>query len=188
MWYPDEINYGGFALARARDGTNDIYMLARPDGAFGIKVARVAEATIADRSKYTYWDGSSWTATPPSATDKTANIFNYDVGGYGVGDGVSSFLLSESNNHSADFRLQDLFWSVYYNTWLAVFNDGLAPDDTFRMMYSTNGEIVGPWSTVSQDIYVSKACSGDCSTTYNYASHAYPDFDSTGKVRNATLP
>jgi hypothetical protein len=53
MWYPDEINYGGFALARARDG-------------------------------------NSWAATPPSATDKTANIFNYDVGGYGMGDGVSS--------------------------------------------------------------------------------------------------
>jgi hypothetical protein len=92
MWYPNEINWGDFALARARDGTDDIFMLASPGEAFGVKVARVPEASIADRSKYTYWDGSAWVASPPAADDTSANIFNYDVNGYGVGTGVSSSL------------------------------------------------------------------------------------------------
>jgi hypothetical protein len=89
MWYPTEINYGLYGLARARDGSNDIFLLAAPTGAFGVKIARVAEASIGDKSKYKYWNGSAWVATAPAATDKTANIFNYNNGGFGVGTGVS---------------------------------------------------------------------------------------------------
>jgi len=89
LFYPNEINYGLFSLARARDGSNDIFLFAAPAGAFGMKVARVAEASIGDRSKYTYWNGSNWIATPPAAANQPANIFNYNVGGYGPGTGVS---------------------------------------------------------------------------------------------------
>lgn len=92
MWYPNEINYGLFGLARSRDGSKDIFLLAAPAGAFGIKVARVAESAIGDKSKYKYWNGAAWTATAPSATDTTANILNYNVGGYGVGTGVTTSL------------------------------------------------------------------------------------------------
>jgi hypothetical protein len=61
----------------------------------------------------------------------------------------------------------------------------MAPDGTFRLMYSTNGDIVGPWSTTAQDIYFTQSCPKSnvaCSVGYNYASHAYPDIDPTGKV------
>jgi hypothetical protein len=81
-----------------------------------------------------------------------------------------------------------MFWSPYYNTWIAVFNDSFAPDNTFRLMYSTNGQIVGPWSTVAQSIYTSSGCTtSGCGTGYNYASHAYPDIDPTGKVRTISI-
>lgn len=92
MWYPNEINYGSFGLARARDGSGDIFLLAAPEGAFGLKVARVAEASITDKSKYKYWNGKAWAATPPAATDASANVLNYKAGGFGVGTGVRSLL------------------------------------------------------------------------------------------------
>lgn len=63
----------------------------------------------------------------------------------------------------------------------------MAPDGTFRLMYSTNGDIVGPWSTTAQDIYVTQSCpksNAACTVGYNYASHAYPDIDPTGQVRS----
>jgi hypothetical protein len=90
LWFPNEVNYGSFALARARDGSGDIFLLAAPSGAFGMKVARVSEASISDRSKYKYWNGSAWVATSPTATDSASNIFNYNMGGWGPGTGVSS--------------------------------------------------------------------------------------------------
>ncbi|KAK3056483.1 hypothetical protein LTS18_011682 [Coniosporium uncinatum] len=126
-----------------------------------MKVARVAEASIGDRSKYAYWNGTQWVAKPPAAANQVSNIFDYNVGGYGPGTG-------------------DIFWSAYFGTWLAVFFDGLSPNGTFRLMYSTNGKITGPWSTY-QNLYVTRGCSG-CGVSYNYASHAYPGVDRTGKT------
>ncbi|TVY82349.1 hypothetical protein LSUE1_G002407 [Lachnellula suecica] len=164
MWYANEINYGLYGLARARDDSDDIFMFGAPKGAFGIKVARVAEDSIRDRSKYIFWNGKEWATTSPAANDASANIFNYRSGDYGVGTG-------------------DVFWSNYYNTWLAVFNDEFTVDDTFKLMYSTNGAITGPWSTVAQNVTVTPGCSGsDCAVSYNYNSHAYPDIDTTGKT------
>jgi hypothetical protein len=45
--------------------------------------------------------------------------------------------------------------------------------------------MVGPWSTTSQDIFVTQGCpsnNGNCGVGYNYATHAYPDIDPSGKV------
>lgn len=89
LWFPNEINYGLFSLARARDGTGDIFLFAAPSGAFGIKVARVAEASIADRKKYKFWNGSAWVTTAPAPTDSASNILSYNAGGWGPGTGVS---------------------------------------------------------------------------------------------------
>jgi len=164
MWYPNEINYGSFGVARALDGTKDIYLFANPPGSFGVKVARVPEALLADKASYKYWNGKTWAKTAPSATDASANILNYNVGGFGPGTG-------------------DVFWSAYYHTWLAVFNDALAPTNTFRLMYSTNGNIVGPWSTTPQDIYQTEGCTGyGCTVSYNYATHTYHHIDHSGKT------
>lgn len=87
--------------------------------------------------------------------------------------------------------LQDIFWSEYFETWLAVFNDGFEPDGTFRLMYSTDGHIVGEWSTIPIDLYVTQPCpssNGNCGYGYNYATHAYPEIDPTGKVRLRPFP
>jgi hypothetical protein len=53
--------------------------------------------------------------------------------------------------------------------WVAVFFDAFV-DGTFRLMYSTTIDLVGPWST-EQDLYQTVAEPG----SYNYAGHAYPD-------------
>ncbi len=90
LWYAYQINYGSFGLARAQDGTDDIFMFAAPKGAFGVKVARVCESDIADKSKYKYWNGKTWATNPPAAWNSEANIFNYNQGGWGPGTGVSS--------------------------------------------------------------------------------------------------
>ena len=85
MWKPNETNYGIYGLARARDGSDDIYLFAAPTTAdSGLKVAKVAEASIADKSKYTYWDGSTWALTAPSANDTKSNVFS-NKGGIGTG-------------------------------------------------------------------------------------------------------
>ena len=87
MWQPNEINYGLYGLARARDGSDDIYLFVAPSAAdSGMKVAKVTEASIADKTKYTYWDGSKWAPTPPSASDTKSDIFSNQGG---IGTGVS---------------------------------------------------------------------------------------------------
>lgn len=89
MWMPGETNYGIYGLARARDGSGDVLLFAATGAAeTGLKVARVEEAALADRSKYTYWDGSAWAETAPSASDTKSNIFS-NAGG--IGTGVSWF-------------------------------------------------------------------------------------------------
>ena len=90
LWYKYQTNYGQFGLARARDGSNDIFLFAAPEDSFGLKVARVDESQIADKTKYTFWDGKKWAKNPPGAQDASANIFQYKQDGFGVGTGVSA--------------------------------------------------------------------------------------------------
>lgn len=54
------------------------------------------------------------------------------------------------------------------NVWMAVFFDTFV-DGTFRLMYSTTVNLVGPWSP-EMDLYQTSAESG----YYNYGGHAYP--------------
>lgn len=186
LWYKYQTNYGQFGLARARDGSNDIFLFAAPDQSFGLKVARVDEADIADKTKYTFWDGKTWAKNPPGALDTSANIFQYNQDGFGPGTGVSNSHIIGRKGNRANMR-QDIFWSEHLNTWIAVFNDELVGNSIFRLMYSTTGWIVGPWSTQPIDAYKSFSCAdnqGDdhCSVSYNYGTHAYPDIDPSGKV------
>ncbi|TVY36703.1 hypothetical protein LOCC1_G008731 [Lachnellula occidentalis] len=160
FWKTDQINFGIYGLANTRDGSGDIYMFAVTSSKGGMKVAKVAEASIADTTKYTYWDGSTWATTAPSASDTTSEIFSNGDSGISTGD---------------------VFWSAYYGCWLAVFNDSMQPDNTFRVMYSTTEELTGAWSTTSTTLFTTGGCKG-CATPYNYATHAYPDVDSTGKT------
>ncbi|KAL2075854.1 hypothetical protein VTL71DRAFT_797 [Oculimacula yallundae] len=168
LWYKYETNYGEFGLARARDGSNDIFLFAVPEKSFGLKVARVSETEIADKTKYTFWDGKTWAKNPPGALDFSANIFQYNEGGFGPGTG-------------------DIFWNEHLKTWVSVFNDEMVANSIFRLMYSTTGNIIGPWSTKPIDAYKAFSCGDNkidvlCSVKYNYGTHAYPDIDPTGKT------
>lgn len=53
-------------------------------------------------------------------------------------------------------------------------------------MYSTSGHVTGPWSDKPITAYIAWSCdhakSTKCAVEYNYATHAYPDIDPTGKV------
>ncbi len=83
-----------------------------------------------------------------------------------------------------------MFWNAHLGTWIAVFNDQLTANSIFRLMYSTTGDITGPWSAEPIDLYKAPSCDdhdnyggkSHCSVTYNYATHAYPNIDPTGKV------
>ncbi|CZS99016.1 hypothetical protein WAI453_008420 [Rhynchosporium graminicola] len=168
LWYKYEMNYGDFGLARARDGSNDIFLFAAPEKSFGMKVARVCETEIADKTKYLFWNGKTWSKNPPGALDSTANIFQYNEGGFGPGTG-------------------DIFWNKHLNTWISVFNDEMSAYSMFRLMYSTTGNILGPWSEKPIDAYKPFSCGDNksnllCSVPYNYGTHAYPDIDTTGKT------
>ena len=97
MWHGDEIGWGAFGMARAEDGSDDIYLFATAEAFLGVKVARVAETSIADRSKYRFWSGSGWESTPPSQNDALSNILSYSTN-KGVNTGVSLTILDEVNN------------------------------------------------------------------------------------------
>lgn len=67
----------------------------------------------------------------------------------------------------------DIFWSKYYNNWLMVNFNSFA-DSKFYVRWSLDGSLT-KWST-AEELYASTPGAG-----YNYAGHAYPDFDNTGK-------
>lgn len=70
----------------------------------------------------------------------------------------------------------DIFYSAYHGTLLAVFTDAYI-DGTFYISYSKSGTIVGPWSEPS--IFYQTP---NPSSNFNYAGHAYPGFDLSGKT------
>ncbi|KAF2814104.1 uncharacterized protein BDZ99DRAFT_231473 [Mytilinidion resinicola] len=119
----------------------------------GIKIARVDPADRADRTKYEYWDGSAYTATMPSASSTS------DIAVSGV------------------YSSGDFYMSSYYRTWIFIYFNGYA-DSTFRMRYSLSGKVYGPYSD-EQVLYKTSVPSGQ---NYNYAGHAYPSWDASGKT------
>ena len=165
-----------------------IYLFAAIDTvAPGIKVARVLESNLTDRSlvsyscqsfiesclltykQYTYWNGRKWVSTPPAPLDARANMFNYS-GDFEHGPASGNIYF----NTYCIFTLRRVIPSPGLtvetdNTWMAIFFDGFV-DGTFRLMYSETADLVGPWSK-GQDLYQTTESGG----YYNYAGHAYPD-------------
>jgi hypothetical protein len=98
--------------------------------------------------------------------DNSTNFFNW----------TGSFL-----GHSLHAVYGDLIFSPYHNTYLLVFFDNEA-DDAVRISYSTTGTITGEW-TEPKTVYsppVPSQCTGN--GAYNYAMHAHPGLDTTGKT------
>ncbi|MCJ1241857.1 hypothetical protein MMC14_009863 [Varicellaria rhodocarpa] len=162
LFYAGEIIYGGFSAAVSNIDGNILLFAAAGNG---VKVARVAPTEYTDRTQYTYWTGTNWSQTPPSADSTTANIFSVPV----------CSLSGDCNYFSAGGSSGDIFYSPYFKTWLAVYFDGF-PDNTFRFRYSLDGQVTGAWSD-QMDLY--ETVQGN---TFNYAGHAYPGYDQTGKT------
>jgi len=119
----------------------------------GIKVARVAPESRTDKSQYTYWNGSAYTSAMPSSSSTSDIII------------------------PGDYSSGTIFLSPYFGTWVFIYFNGYA-DSTFRMVYSLSGTVLGPWST-EQVLYKTSVPTGQ---NYNYAGHAYPTWDPTGKT------
>jgi len=129
--------YGSFATytslsQKGEPSDNNIYFLST--SSTGIKLARAPSASPTDRStfRYFYPSDGSWAKTQPHVSNTLANILTwsytnpYDGSRHGPGTG-------------------DVFWNVYYGTYLLVFqSDGIS--SAFFVSYSTSGMVTGPWS------------------------------------------
>ena len=102
--------------------------------------------------QWQYYSNSAWTTTPP-APGSAASII--------IQDNISA---------------GDIFWSAYYSTYLFVYMDNWA-DNTFWLRYSTTGNVEGPWSEGQVLLKITPS-----SSVFNYAGHAYPDLDGSGKT------
>ncbi|KAH8887270.1 hypothetical protein GQ53DRAFT_726707 [Thozetella sp. PMI_491] len=156
--------YGSFSAFLGVDGY--IYAFAKitnTQTSNGLKLARVPNGQQNDRSQYRYWNGNAWSATMPAYDDGgAANVFKYSTtffgnGPYGPGTG-------------------EVFYSPAYGCYLLLFmGDDSAVNPNVYLSYSSS--LFSGWSTPVL-IYTTPTFSGG----YNYAFHAYPNYDSTGRV------
>ncbi|KAL9054301.1 MAG: hypothetical protein Q9162_004259 [Coniocarpon cinnabarinum] len=117
----------------------------------GIKVARVAQASILDKGQYEYWDGSNWVAQQPDPLDRQSEFISSD-----------------------DFFLDtgEFFWSNHYNKYVHV----AAWMGKFTIRYSDS--ITSGWSE-PQDLYQGEKPGS--LQGYMYGGHVYPDWDPSGQ-------
>lgn len=165
--------YGSFSTYRSQglkgEPTDDnIYLFSTsPDG---IKVAKVNGTQVYLRQGYRYWNGKAWSAKQPEKEDQSASLINWSY--------VNIF---DGSTHGPGSG--EVFWSTYFQTFIVVFqSDGINSD--FFISYSTSQMITGPY-TVPQWIFTpgtNEMCEiYSPNWTLNYAGHAYPGFDRTGK-------
>ncbi|MCJ1413770.1 hypothetical protein MMC32_000095 [Xylographa parallela] len=152
------IQYGNWGSTIGASGK--LLLLAASAG--GLKVARVDPNEATDLTKYEYYTGPTthtWTATPPPSNSTAANIFT--VGKWFGGSG-------------------DVFWSPHHRTFLCVYFNGL-PDNTFYVRYALDGWVAGRWSA-EQVLYVTAPAPHDPGDPFNYAGHANPSWDPSGRT------
>jgi hypothetical protein len=149
--------YGGFSTIVSRDAS-DLYLFSKEWDAStltgGMRVARVSATSYKDHAQYTYWDGATWSSDLAAASKAPAGLL-----------------------FSANLSTGDVFWSEYYNTYMAVYFNSFA-DSTFYMRYALDGTVTGMWS---DEIKLAVTQPGTGLQPYNYAGHAYPSFGASGK-------
>ncbi|KAM7189448.1 hypothetical protein V8F33_010031 [Rhypophila sp. PSN 637] len=155
--------FGGFGTLVGTDGY--LYLFAtitKTADSNGVKMARVRQHSFADRSQYQYWNGNSWSSKMPAYADGgAANIFSYSQEFLGIlyGPGTG-----------------DLFYSTYLGQYVLMFQaDDPAIDRNVYVSYSA--AVDRGWST-PRAIYQTSTLPGG----YSYSFHAYPNYDSSGRV------
>ncbi|KAK0712567.1 hypothetical protein B0T26DRAFT_856723 [Lasiosphaeria miniovina] len=132
------------------------------DANHGLKMARVPQAAFADRSQYQYWDGAAWSpAIPPFADGGHSNILSWSWEGFGVKYGPGS---------------GDLFYSQLYGQYVLLFMSGAPALDAHAYM-SFSTKLESGWSKPVPIYELPPVADG-----YNYAFHAYSNYDPTGKT------
>ncbi|KAL9052065.1 MAG: hypothetical protein Q9162_005636 [Coniocarpon cinnabarinum] len=163
LFYGTENLYGSFTLYKALD--NFLYLFGTSQSFMkGINVARVPFDSLTDRNTYNYWNGAEWSSAQPDMHDASSNILNFtDSMGNGPNTG-------------------EVFFSHYHNQTMSVFTDG-GVGGTFWMTYPMQGEITDRWSE-PVELYTPPAPTETCDSghQWNYAGHAYPDWDQSGKT------
>ena len=157
LFQANENLYGTYAVMA---GHNDgyLYLFARSGAGIGpsaIKVARVPQASLTDKSKYEYWDGASWSATQPSTADTKSNIIS--AGGF--------------------MDTGEIFWSNHFGCYVHV----SASYGGFNVAYSDS--LTSGWSQ-PQSLYeaqIPDSIKSGSSSNIIYAGHSYPDWDPSGK-------
>ena len=149
---PGEVHYGTFSTTNSIDGEH-ILLFATVNNGKSINLARAPISRPVDRSKYTYWNGKTWSRQAPSPTNTKAHVVS-------------------------DARIiacGDFLFSAHLKTWLIIYFDA-SLDSTFYLRYSTSGDAQGPYS---KPIVVLRTVpkKGD----FNYGGHAYGGYDKTGQ-------
>jgi hypothetical protein len=161
LFLPDEVNYGLFSSLPGTDGYLYMFGTVTNTIANGLKMARVPQSSVFDRTTYQYWNGAAWTKTVTPYNDGgKANIFNY----------TQSDLVGNKYGPSSG----DLFYSRYYGMYMLIFQS-IGIDPTVYMSYSSKMD--SGWSKP-----VTLFTMPTLGTGFNYNVHAYPAFSSNQKT------
>lgn len=169
LFYPNEVQYGKFALVDTTDG----YLYLAGGDKTGVKLARVPSdpTALADRNQYDYYNAltQQWQPQQPLAlNDGVGNIISWsstDLAGNQIGPDVG-----------------DMWFDNYHQTMVMTWGDG-GIDGIIWFSYAINNDLEGPWST-PQPLWttpVPTECSGS-SGDWNYQLHAHPGWDPSGKT------
>jgi hypothetical protein len=161
LFRSDEVKYGLFSSMPGIDGFLYMFGSITKTDANGIKMARVPQTSVFDRSTYQYWNGTDWTMTvTPYDDGGKANIFNYSANDF------------SGNKHGPNCG--DIFFSGHYGVYMLIFQS-MGIDPAVYMAYSKKLE--SGWSKPISLFNTPMLENG-----YNYNVHAYPAYDSTQKV------
>jgi hypothetical protein len=161
LFKSDEVNYGLFSTMPGIDGFLYMFGVITNTNANGIKMARVPQTSVFDRSKYQYWNGTNWTMTvTPYDDGGKANIFSYSAQDF------------SGKNHGPSSG--DIFFSRHYGVYMLIFQ-GMGIDPIVYMAYSKKLE--RGWSKP-----ISLFKTPTLENGYNYNVHAYPAYDITQKI------
>jgi len=167
LFYANEVQYGSFSMVAGIDG----YLYLFGADLSGVKLARTPDTptSIADRNQYDYYNSASggWQKQPLAKGNANGNILNWSTDFFGKKLGIFS---------------GDIWFDPYHQTTMMVFMDS-GVDGQFWFSYATNNNLAGPWTTPvslwTPD--VPAACKNQ-STPWNYAGHAHPGWDASGKT------
>lgn len=157
LFQQNENLYGTYAVM-AGHGDDNLYLFARNSGSgvgpSSIKIARVPQRAITDKTQYQYWDGSTWSSTQPAVSDAKSNV-------------ITSQGFMDTG---------EIFWSNHFNCYVHV----TSAYGGFQIQYSDN--LTSGWSA-PQDLYKAALPSSLQGSEHAmmYGGHAYPDWDTTGK-------